>query len=237
MMKGMAKLYYSRKTSFAGRTLRRFLRFGVLRGMRSIEIDPEEFRRQLSNKHGVWVANFDRMKDVTIERLDAIAAALIRDAERLAFAEGAGFGLGGMITLLPDASLLTVITLRLIQRLALLYGFEAQGRDQRIEMWKAAAAAAGIDYGKDLAEKQILEKIAPRIAERLAAKVGAETAEKWVGRLVPLASSAIGGALNFSFVRGWGRRVQRNLRAKHLHARVSAAFPSPGFAASEAALH
>jgi uncharacterized protein (DUF697 family) len=236
MMKGMAKLNYSRKRSFAGRTLRRFLRFGVLRGMRSIEIDPEEFRRQLSNKHGVWVANFDRMKDVPIERLDAIAAALIRDAERLALAEGAGFGLGGMITLLPDASLLTVITLRLIQRLALLYGFEARGRDQRIEMWKAAAAAAGIDYGKDLAEKQILEKIAPRIAERLAAKLGAEAAEKWVGRLVPLASSAIGGALNFSFVRGWGRRVQRNLRAKHLHLRVSAASPFPRFAASEAAV-
>jgi len=156
MLKGMARLRYSGKASFAGRTLRRIFRFGVLRGMRSIEIDPEEFRRQLSNKHGVWVANFARMKDVPIERLDAIAAALIRDAERLALAEGAGLGLGGMITLLPDASLLTVITLRLIQRLALLYGFEAHGRDQRIEMWKAAAAAAGIDYGKDLAEKQIL---------------------------------------------------------------------------------
>jgi uncharacterized protein (DUF697 family) len=161
------------------------------------------------------------MKDVPTERLDAIAAALIRDAERLALAEGAGFGLGGMITFLPDASLLTIITLRLIQRLSLLYGFEAHGRDQRIEMWKAAAAASGIDYGKDLAEKQILEKLAPRIAERFAAKIGAETAEKWAGRLIPLASSAIGGALNFSFVRGWGRRVQRHLRARHLEAKAS----------------
>jgi len=47
-------------------------------------------------------------------------------------------------------------------------------------------AASGIDYGKDLAEKQILEKLAPRIAERFAAKIGAETAEKWAGRLIPL---------------------------------------------------
>lgn len=237
MLEGMAKLHHLRRTSFARRTLARFLRFGVLRGIRSVEIDPEEFRRHLSNKHGVWVANFDRMKDVPIERLDAIAAALIRDAERLALAEGAGFGLGGMITFLPDASLLAVITLRLIQRLALLYGFEARGLDQRIEMWKAAAAAAGIDYGKDLAEKQFLERIAPRIAERLAAKLGAEAAEKWVGRLVPLASSAIGGALNFSFVRGWGRRVQRNLRARHLHARASTAPASPAYAPPEATLN
>jgi len=50
--------------------------------------------------------------------------------------------------------------------------------------------------------------------------------------LIPLASSAIGGALNFSFVRGWGRRVQRNLRGKHVQARASRgpvlySFPAP----------
>ena len=225
----MAGLHNSVKSSLAGRTFSRFLRFGVLRGLRSIEIDPDDFRLHLANKHGLWVPNFERMKDVPTERLDAIAKALIRDAERLALAEGAGFGLGGMITFLPDASLLTVITLRLIQRLSLLYGFEARGHDQRIEMWKAAAAASGIDYGKDLAEKQILEKLAPRIAERFAAKIGAETAEKWVGRLIPLAGSAIGGALNFSFVRGWGRRVHRHLRAKHLEAKVSAPPPAPAY--------
>src|SRR5216684_8022764 len=211
----MADLRKIRRGSAMGRGLNRVLRFGVRRGLRSVEVNPEDFRRQLADKHELWVPNFGRMHDVPLERLDAIAQKLIRDAERLAAAEGAGFGLGGMITLLPDASILTVITLRLIQRLCLLYGFETHGRDQRMEMWKAAAAAAGIDYGKDLAEKQILEKLVPRIVGRFAAKIGAEAAEKWAGRLIPLASSAIGGALNFSFVRSWGRRVQRHLRAKH----------------------
>ncbi len=230
----MARLHNSVKGSLAGRTFSRFLRFGVLRGLRSIEINPEDFRRHLANKHGLWVPNFSRMKDVPTECLDAIATTLIRDAERLALAEGAGLGLGGMLTFLPDASLLTVIILRLIQRLSLLYGFEARGHDQRIEMWKAAAAASGIDYGKDLAEKQILEKLGPHIAKRFAAKIGAEAAEKWAGRLIPLASSAIGGALNFSFVRTWGRRVHRHLRAKHLEAQASV--PPPPHTAAKAAL-
>jgi uncharacterized protein (DUF697 family) len=123
-----------------------------------------------------------------------------------------------MITIVPDASLLTAITIRLIQRLCLLYGFEKRGHDERVELWLAAAAATGVDYGKDMAEKQMLEKLAPRIARQLAAKIGQEAAEKWVGRLIPLASSAIGGALNFTFVRGWGRRVQRNLRTRYLAA-------------------
>ena len=208
---------------------KRFLGFGALRGMRKIEIDPEQFRRELSEKHGLWVPSFARMKDVPIEHLDAVAAKLIRDAERLALVEGAGLGLGGMITFVPDASLLTIITLRLVQRLALLYGFETGDSDGRIEMWKAAAAATGIDYGKDLAGKHVCEKIAPRVAKQLAAKLGRETAEKWVGRMIPFASSAISGALNFSFVRGWGRRAQRNLRGRHLAAKAARLRPSPAY--------
>ena len=196
--------------------LRRLLRFGLFRGMRSVEIDPEDFRSYLARKHRLHVSDFRNMYQVPIERLDAIAKIMIRDAQRLALAEGAGFGLGGMITLLPDAGLLTIITLRLIQRLCLLYGFEATGPDEKRELWLAAATATGIDFGKDLAEKQMIEKLAPRIAERLALKFGEEAAEKWVGRLIPLASSVVGGVLNFSFVRSWGLRVQRNLRARHL---------------------
>jgi uncharacterized protein (DUF697 family) len=219
MLTGMTKLRKADKASIS----RRLLRLGVRKGLHSVEVNPEDFRKQLVNKHGLWVPNFERMHDVPLERLDAIANALIRDAGRLALAEGAGFGLGGMITVIPDAGLLTAITLRLIQRLCLLYGFETHGHDERLELWMAAAAASGVDYGKDLAEKQLFEKLAPKVAKRLAIKVGQEAAEKWVARIIPLASSAIGGAMNFSFVRAWGRRVQKTLRAKYLANRMHAA--------------
>ncbi len=209
--------------SLAGRTVGRFLRFGMLRGLRTVEIDPQDFRQYLADKHNLWVPHFGRMRDVPIEQLDVIADRLIRDAQRIALAQGAGFGLGGMITILPDASLLTIIALRLIQRLCLLYGFEERESERRVQMWLAAAGAAGIDLGKDIAEKQIAERLAPRIAGRLAVRIGEESAEKWVGRMVPLASSAIGGALNYTFIRSWGRRVHRHLRDKHLAERVTAA--------------
>lgn len=215
----MAKLPKPAGGSLVGRSVTSFMRFGILRGLSSVEVKPDDFRKHLADRHGLWVPDFSRMRDVPIERLDAIAKSLIRDAERIALAQGAGFGLGGAITLLPDTSFLTLITLRLIQRLSLLYGFDSTARGERIEMWKAAAAAAGIDLGKDFAEKQILEKLIPRIAQRLAIRIGVESAEKWAARLIPLASSAVGGAMNFTFVRGWGRRVQRHLRARHMEAR------------------
>jgi hypothetical protein len=220
--------------SLVGRSITGFLRFGVLRGLRSVEIKPETFRKQLANKHGLWVPDFTRMRDVPLEQLDAIAQKLIRDASRMAAAEGAGFGLGGIITLLPDTSFLTLITLRLIQKLCLLYGFDGSARGERLEMWKAAAAAAGVDFGKDYAEKQILEKLIPRVAQRLATKIGIEAAEKWAARIVPLASSAVGAGMNYVFVRGWGRKVQRHLRARHVDLRPAGALeatparPLPG---------
>src|SRR6266403_5213107 len=199
-----------------GTSVTKLFRFGLRGGMRSIEINREDFRRYLARKHKIYVTDFRQLRNFPVEQLDSVAAALVRDAQRLALLEGAGFGLGGMITLVPDAGLLTIITLRLIQRLCLLYGFEASGPDEKRELWLDDAAATGIDFGKDLAEKQMIEKLAPRIAERLALKFGQEAAEKWVGRLIPLASSVVGGVLNFSFVRTWGLRVQRNLRARHL---------------------
>ena len=212
------------RKSLAGRAVGRFLRFGMARGLRSVEVDPEDFRKDLAEKHGLWVPNFGRMKDVPIETLDGIAQRMIHDAQRLAMAQGAGFGLGGMITVLPDAGFLTIITLRLIQKLCLLYGFGENGTEKRMQMWLAAGAAAGIDFGKDLAEKQMIEKLAPKIAGRLAVRIGEESAEKWVGRLVPLASSAIGGALNYAFVKTWGRRVQKYLREKNLAERGGTPF-------------
>ena len=81
-----------------------------------------------------------------------------------------------------------------------------------------------MDFGKDLAEKGLVEKLAPMIVERLAVRLGAEAAEKWVARMIPLASSAICGGLNFAFVRAWGRRVQRNLHAHFL----ATSRPAPG---------
>jgi len=211
----------NRKRSFSSNLAGRMIRFSALRSLRSVEVDPEAFRKDLAEKHRVWVPNFERMSDVPLERLDAIGARLIRQASQLALAEGVGFGFGGFLTVVPDTSLLVIITLRLIQRLSLLYGLRVQDPDQRLEMWKATAAAAGVDFGKDLAEKQLFERIGPRIARALAAKMSAEAAEKWAGRLIPLASSAVGGGLNYAFVRAWGRRAQLHLREQHLQQRGS----------------
>ena len=73
---------------------------------------------------------------------------------KLAAAEGAGFGLGRILTIVPDLSILAGITLRTIQKLSLIYGFEYNTDEETAELWIAAASAAGVDISREVLEKR-----------------------------------------------------------------------------------
>jgi membrane protein YqaA with SNARE-associated domain len=64
-----------------------------------------------------------------------------------------------------------------------------------------------------------VQKLIPRIIQRIAAKASAEFVEKWAARVIPVVSSALGGTLNYYFVRGWGERAHAHFRQKHFERR------------------
>jgi hypothetical protein len=70
-----------------------------------------------------------------------------------------------------------------------------------------------------LLEKEVINKFVPRVIQRIAARASTEVVEKWAGRVIPLASSAIGAGLNYWFVRAWGQRAQAHFRQRHLAVR------------------
>jgi hypothetical protein len=106
--------------------------------------------------------------------------------------------------------------------LSLLYGFEFNTDDEIAELWIAAASAAGVDMSRELLEKEVINKFVPRVIQRIAARASTEVVEKWTGRVIPLASSAIGAGLNYWFVRAWGERARAHFRERHLQLRQRA---------------
>jgi hypothetical protein len=166
------------------------------------------YRLPISGYHGVY--------GLEVGELDGVADEIIRSGMKVAAIEGAGFGLGGLITIVPDLGVLSAITMRTIQKLSLLYGFEFSTDDEIAELWVAAASAAGVDISRELLEKEVVNKFVPRVIQRIAAKASTEVVEKWAGRVIPLASSAIGAALNYWFVRAWGARAKAHFRQRHL---------------------
>jgi hypothetical protein len=189
---------------------------GFSRAYRQIQVDERKYLRHVQRAHRLPVESWRDMFLLGPKVIDPIAAGTIRSASRMAALEGAGLGLGGFLTIVPDMGILSAITLRTLQKLSLLYGFEYATEEETVNLWVAAASAAGLDLSRNFLEKQAVERLVPRIIDRMAVKMGAEVAEKWAGRVIPVLSAGAASALNFYFVRGWGRRAQKHFLARHL---------------------
>jgi hypothetical protein len=202
--------------SWLARRIESSLSGALMRAYKTVRVDPNRFLMELRAGHGLPVTSFQGIYSVDPPILDDIAETIIHSGMKIAAFEGAGFGLGGIITILPDFSILAAITSRTIQKLSLLYGFEYNTDDEIAELWMATASAAGVDLGREFLEKNVVNRVVPKIIQQVAAKASAEFVEKWAGRLIPVVSSLIGGTLNYYFVRGWGERAHNHFREKHL---------------------
>jgi uncharacterized protein (DUF697 family) len=195
---------------------------GLTRAYSTVRVDPAKFLLQLRAAYRVPISGYHGVFSLEIGELDVVADSIIRSGMKLAALEGAGLGLGGLLTIVPDLGILSAITMRMIQKLSLIYGFEFNTDDEIAELWIAAASAAGVDISRELLEKEVVNKFVPKVIQRIAARASTEVVEKWAGRVIPLASGAIGGALNYWFVRAWGERARAHFRQRHLQLRQQA---------------
>jgi len=195
------------------------VRSAFMKAYSTVKVNPEKYLEHLRMAYDLPAATYQGMYSVDPGTLDHIAEQTIRAHTRLATVEGAGLGLGGMFTMLPDLGILAAITLRMIQKLSLIYGFPYNTEEEEAELWVAAASAAGVDISRELLEKQFVAKFVPRVIQRIAVSASAEIVEKWTARLIPLVSSAIGAGLNHYFVKVWGERAMGHFRQKHLQMR------------------
>jgi hypothetical protein len=202
------------------------LRRGFLEAYETVKVDPTRYLLQLRSAYGIPASSYQGMFSVSLPQLDAAAMDVIRSGMKMAATEGAGLGLGGFLTLLPDLGILSAITMRTIQKLSLTYGFEFNTEAEVAELWVAAASAAGVDISRELVEKGLVNRFVPRVIQAIAVQASKEMVEKWAGRLVPIVSGAIGGVLNYYFVRAWGERAMHHFREQHRSLRARRAMPA-----------
>lgn len=195
---------------------------GLTRAYSTVRVDPAKFLMQLRAAYRLPISGYHGVFSLDIRELDIVSDSIIRGGMKMAALEGAGLGLGGLMTIVPDLGILSAITMRTIQKLSLLYGFQFNTDDEIAELWIAAASAAGLDVSREFVEKEVVQRFVPRVIERIAAKASTEVVEKWAGRVIPLASSVIGAGLNYWFVRAWGERAQAHFRERHLRLRQRA---------------
>lgn len=197
-------------TEWIYNTFRASAQAGFRQAYKRVRLDPEKYFEEVRAKFRIPIRSWEDMHLLSDADLKPYSDRVIKSASRAAALEGMGFGLGGITTILPDFGILAAITIRMLQRLSLMHGFDYSTHDEIGSLWLAAASAAGLDFGREFLEKQAIEKIIPKIVDQVAIRAGAEVAEQWAARLVPVLSAGTAGALNYWFVRSWGRRAQRH---------------------------
>jgi len=205
--------------SWIQRRVQEVLQHGFQHTYETVRVEPSRFLLQLQAAYRLPIKSFQGVYSVDIGVLDDLAGRIVRSGMKVAAIEGAGLGLGGLITVIPDLSILAGITLRTLQKLSLLYGFEFNTDEETAELWIAAASAAGVDLSRELVEKEVISRFVPRVIRKIAVQASREVVEKWSGRLLPVASSLIGAGLNYYFVRAWGERARSHFRGRHLELR------------------
>jgi uncharacterized protein (DUF697 family) len=205
--------------SWVRRRVEDAVRRAFLKAYDTIKVDPEHYLEHLRIAYNLPALTYNGVYSVDPELLDQIAEDTIRAHMRIAAVEGAGLGMGGLFTMLPDLGILAGITLRMIQKLSLVYGFSYSTEEEEAELWVAAASAAGVDISRDLVERQFVRRFIPRVIQRIAVSASGEIVEKWTARLIPVVSSAIGAGLNYYFVKLWGERAIGHFRQRHLEVR------------------
>ena len=191
------------------------MRMGFRRAYPRVQVNAEKFLHHARRVYGLPIDSWKDIHALDEEMVAPAAEKIIWSSARMAALEGMGFGIGGLATVLPDMGILAAISIRMLQKLSLIYGFEYSTSEEVAALWLAAASAAGLDFTREFVEKRAIENIVPRIVDAMAVKVGTEVAEKWAGRIVPLLSGAAAAALNYYFVRSWGRRAQRHFVERH----------------------
>lgn len=191
------------------------LRLGFRKAYPRVEVNPEKYLLNVRRMYGLPIEHWKDAHRLDERVLAPVTERVITSSARMAALEGMGFGLGGFATVLPDMGVLAAITLRMLQKLSLIHGFEYSTAEEVGALWLAAATAAGVNLTREYLEKQAVERLVPRVIDAMAVKVGAEVAEKWAGRVVPLLSAGAAATLNYCFVRAWGRRAQKHFLEKH----------------------
>ena len=178
--------------------------------------DPDVLRQH--QKHDRDIKTVGDIHDAPIREKDHVATHFAKQYRHRAALTGAitalPGGLWALVGMGADVQLTAIYAVRMAAKIAQSYGYDTSALEEQAHLADVLALAAGIDslrgIGNWVAREglaQILPDVLPRVLARLSVELTTEAAAKWVGRLIPGVSAAIGASVDYAFLRAAGERA------------------------------
>src|SRR4051794_38280612 len=99
-------------SSWLARRVQQAIHAGLSGAYQKVKVDPGKYLDHVRRAYGVPIQSFTDMHNVPLPVIDYVSEHTIRASMKIGLAEGAGMGLGGVFSILPDIGILSAITIR-----------------------------------------------------------------------------------------------------------------------------
>lgn len=178
-------------------------------------------------KHGHKVTAFEDIRAMQLDQMDRVARHFARLYRRRAGMTGAVTGLPGglwaVVAAGADVQLTAIYAVRMAADIAQSYGYDTTDAEEQAHLAEVLALAAGIDSLRGIGNwltreglMHVLPDILPKILLKLSVQLTEEQAAKWVGRIIPGVGAAVGGVIDYSFLKAAGDRAMKYYHSRYL---------------------
>ncbi|HEY7984646.1 MAG TPA: EcsC family protein [Ktedonobacterales bacterium] len=179
--------------------------------------DPQVIR--LHQQHGAkHVHTLEDVRALPLERMDDVAQHVARLYRHRAALTGALTGLPGglwaVVAAGADVQLTAIYAVRMAAGVAQAYGYDTSAPEELAHLADVLALVAGVDslrgIGNWLTREGLihyLPEVLPKLVVRIGGQITKEQAGKLIGRLVPGVGAAVGGVIDYSFLRVAGDKA------------------------------
>jgi hypothetical protein len=174
-----------------------------------------QLHRRRGAKH---VQTLQDVRALPLERMDDVAQHIARFYRHRAALTGAVTGLPGglwaVVAAGADVQLTAIYAVRMAAGVAQAYGYDTSVPEEMAQLAEVLALVAGVDslrgIGNWLTREGLihyLPEVLPKLVIRVGGQITKEQAGKLVGRLLPGVGAAVGGVIDYSFLRVAGDKA------------------------------
>lgn len=164
------------------------------------------------------IKTFEDIRRASLVNKDRVARDIARRYRHRAAMTGAitslPGGLWAIVAAGADVQLTATYSVRMASMISQAYGYDASVLEEQAHLADVLALVAGIDslrgVGNWLTREGLthaIPEVLPKILTRLSIELTQEQAAKWVGRIIPGIGAAVGGGIDYAFLRAAGERA------------------------------
>jgi hypothetical protein len=164
------------------------------------------------------IKTFEDIRRASLANKDKVARDIARRYRHRAAATGAitslPGGLWAVVAAGADVQLTASYAVRMASMISQAYGYDASILEEQAHLADVLALVAGIDslrgVGNWLTREGLthaIPEVLPKILTRLSIELTEEQATKWIGRIIPGVGAAVGGGIDYAFLRAAGERA------------------------------